>query len=74
MKQVSKNKYKLFLDDARKIGARNYVGYAEYRAENDPGFFRWLFDNLSIEDYTLPDDFEDAYEKFIEQLKNEKTT
>lgn len=44
--------------------------YTEREAENDPDFYRWLFDDGQIEDfgYNLTEDQTTKYQEFIEEL------
>lgn len=44
--------------------------YVRREAENDPGFFRWLFDNESLTDFECPD--KDEFEYMIVQEMSNK--
>lgn len=39
--------------------------YAEVESQHDPNFFRWLFDDYSIPDFTLPQDRALEYHQFL---------
>lgn len=45
-------------------------GYVEREADNDPGFFRWLFDNENLSDFgfNLSKEQKQEYKEFINKL------
>ena len=45
-------------------------GYVERESENDPGFFRWLFDNEHLSDFgfNLSKEQKQEYKEFINKL------
>lgn len=45
-------------------------GYVECGSDNDPGFFRWLFDDCDISDFgfNLSDEQKQDYEEFLNKL------
>lgn len=45
-------------------------GYVERESENDPGFFRWLFDNENLSDFgfNLSKEQKQEYKEFINKL------
>ena len=45
-------------------------GYVEREADNDPGFFRWLFDNGDLSDFgfNLSKEQKQEYKEFINKL------
>ena len=45
----------------------SFRDYVKRESENDPGFFRWLYDNDELGDYENPD--EEAFAKYLESLK-----
>lgn len=54
-------------DDAEQLSIREY---AEREAENDPGFYRWIFDDSEIGDFglNLTEAQRKEYAEFIENL------
>lgn len=44
--------------------------YVEREAENDPAFFKWLFDDGDINDFgtNLPEDKKAEYQEWLEEL------
>lgn len=47
-------------------------GYVERESENDPGFFRWLFDDGSLNDFgfNLTDEQRQGYKEFLDSLSD----
>ena len=47
-------------------------GYVEREAENDPGFFRWLFDDRNLNDFgfNLTDGQRQKYKNFLDSLSD----
>lgn len=45
-------------------------GYVERESENDPGFFRWLFDDENLSDFgfNLSEEQKQEYKEFINKL------
>lgn len=46
--------------------------YACIEANNDPGFFRWLFDNGNLSDFECED--EEAFKNFVSSIKVDEDT
>lgn len=44
--------------------------YVKIESENDPNFFMWLFDeNEAWEDFQCPEEAQEAWEEFLNDLK-----
>ena len=60
-------------DNYRRNGDPNDITtlreYVETQAESDPGFFRWLFNNDDLDDFTdLSDEQKEEYQNFLNEL------
>ena len=65
--QILRENYDEYVNNGGGLTLREYV---EREAENDPNFFRWLFDDggLGDFDYGLSDEQKAEYNEFIEDL------
>ena len=45
---------------------QNFKEWVETEAQNDPGFFRWLFEDDDLGDYECPNKV--AFQKFVEWM------
>lgn len=66
--QVLTENYNNYIEnDDDNITLREYV---EREAENDPNFFRWLFDDgeLGDFDFRMSDEQKEEYREFLEEL------
>lgn len=60
---------KVILTENYEQGDNSIVSFAEWvqrESENDPGFFRWLFEDYDLGDSECPDDT--AFESFLDEL------
>ena len=66
----STHKMQILTENAKEADENNLREYAENQAENDPNFFRWLFDESFDDDFnmSLSDDQKQEYESFLASL------
>jgi len=57
----------ILTENAAQVNEQDVKAYAEKCAENDPGFYRWLFKS-DWEHYRLPAECEKEYNDFIDTL------
>lgn len=63
-------KTQIILENYNSDGTMTIREYVEREAENDPGFFRWLFDDSELDDFGsgMTDEQKEEYKEWLETL------
>lgn len=67
--QIPRIDYKLqVLEENNTDNVCSICEYIRYESENDPGFFRWLFEDENLSDFECPN--EDEFKEFLKSAQN----